>query len=238
MDLSIIIPVYEEKQKIGTDIKSAEELIRNHFTSGEIVVVDDGSRDGTIDVIRQTNVQPPVVMTGLAYSDHRGKGFAVRTGIAHSRGHYVIFADSGSCIPYENSLRGLALIRNHKCDIAHGSRRLPESHIVHPHRFLRRLTAILFHYSINISMGIPSTLTDTQCGFKVYKGDIARNIYKDCMTDGFMFDIEIIMRALKQGYRIKEFPVEWTADIDSRLKLLKIPLAMIKELSSIKRLFQ
>jgi hypothetical protein len=84
-------------------------------------------------------------------------------------------------------------------------------------------------------MKIPSEFTDTQCGFKIYKGDVARKLYSQCVTDGFMFDVEIIMRAQKQGYRIKEFPVEWTCDRDSRLSPRRSLWKVISELISIKR---
>jgi hypothetical protein len=85
-------------------------------------------------------------------------------------------------------------------------------------------------------MRIPSELSDTQCGFKIYKGDIGRKLYAECVTDGFMFDVEIIIRALKQGLRIKEFPIEWVCDLDSRLSLAKTPWPVLRELFRLKRI--
>ena len=85
-------------------------------------------------------------------------------------------------------------------------------------------------------MKISSELSDTQCGFKIYRGDVARNLYGQCVTDGFMFDLEIIMRAEKQGYRIKEFPIDWTCDRDSRLSPAKSLWRVLRELITIKRI--
>ena len=84
-------------------------------------------------------------------------------------------------------------------------------------------------------MKIPAEFTDTQCGFKIYKGDIARQLYKQCKTDGFVFDIEIIMLAQKQGYRIKEFPIDWTCDPDTRLSPSRSSWRILKDLLQIRK---
>jgi len=84
-------------------------------------------------------------------------------------------------------------------------------------------------------MKISAEFTDTQCGFKIYRGDTARRLYSQCISDGFMFDVEIIMRAKKQGYRIKEFPIEWTCDSDSRLSPTRSLWRILSELITIKR---
>jgi len=92
-----------------------------------------------------------------------------------------------------------------------------------------------FRLLVMFTMGIPSKLTDTQCGFKMYNGEIARKLYKDCITNGFMFDIEIILRALQQGYEIKEFAIEWAFDLDSRLPKSFTLREMFVELREIKK---
>jgi hypothetical protein len=85
-------------------------------------------------------------------------------------------------------------------------------------------------------MNLPGHLTDTQCGFKAYRGDVARELYGQCRTDGFMFDLEILMRARKKGYRVAEFPVHWACDPDSRLRPAKILGSTISELRRVKQL--
>ena len=84
-------------------------------------------------------------------------------------------------------------------------------------------------------MKIPAGLTDTQCGFKIYRGDVGREIYNQCITDGFMFDVETILRAVKLGYRIEEFPIEWTCDPDSRITPARDIGLILGELSRIKK---
>jgi dolichyl-phosphate beta-glucosyltransferase len=235
MDFSIIIPVLNESHKIHRDIAAASLFLVNQSWHGEIIVVDDGSSDDTVDVAERAHVQPNVSLRIIRSEAHRGKGYAVRTGMIASSGRLVLFADSGLCIPYGDALRGIGLIDAYHCDIAHGSRHLPGSVIRHHHLRKRRISAQLFRWFIKMMPGLPSHLTDTQCGFKIYRGDIARTLFAQCITDGFMFDIEIILRATKNGYRIREFPVQWTADTDTRLPLAKTPLSMLAELYRIKK---
>jgi len=234
MDFSIIIPAFNEGPKIATDVLAAAEFLGENFNSGEIIVVDDGSTDDTAE---NAEIPTPanVNLHVIRYDDNRGKGYAVRRGILESRGDEVLFADSGLCIPYENALRGRRLLRSGVCDIAHGSRKRPDSRIVKSHLKSRQLASTLFLWLLRLCMHIPRHLTDTQCGFKMYKGDVARIIYSECKSTGFTFDIETILRAQKKGYRIEEFPVEWTADTDTRLVLSKMPLRILVSLCRLKR---
>ena len=238
MDLSIVIPVFEESQKIARDIEKAGEfLAANNFT-GEIIVVDDGSRDATSEAAKAAFRYLPsgVSLKVVRNEQHRGKGYAIRTGIKQTSGEFVMFADSGCCVPYENVLDGLKLLKGRTCDIANGSRKLRESKIQKGQSWYRRICAVIFHWFVIYGMKIPAEFTDTQCGFKIYQGDIARKLYSQCITDGFMFDVEIVMRALKQGYRIKEFPIEWTCDRDSRLSPTQNLWRILRELITIKRI--
>jgi len=236
MDISIVIPVFKESKKITSDIEAASVFLESNHLTGEIIVVDDGSDDGTSEVAKNVTVPAKVDVEVIRYDEHRGKGYAVRSGITKTRGDYVMFADSGCCVPYGNVLDGLKLLKSGACDIAHGSRKLPESKIQSPQGWYRRICAGIFRWLVNNSIKISSELTDTQCGFKIYRGDVARSLYGQCVTDGFMFDLEIIMRAEKQGYRIKEFPVDWTCDRDSRLSPARSLWRVLSELISIKRI--
>jgi len=146
-----------------------------------------------------------------------------------------MFADSGCCVPYEDTLRGLELIKSEACDIAHGSRKMRGCHIEKAQSLYRRICSKMFHWFVIHDMKIPAEFTDTQCGFKIYRGDVARHLYGECITDGFTFDIEIIMRAQKEGYRIKEFPIDWTCDPDSRLSPTRSSWQVLCELIAIRR---
>ena len=235
MTLSIIIPAFNEARKITRDMETAGGFLAAHEIAGEVIVVDDGSADGTTDAAHTAQVPANVKKTVITANQHRGKGFAIRTGVLASTCEYVLFADSGCTVPYKNVLEGLRLIREGQCEIAHGSRRLPKSAIRKEQDWDRQWISRFFHWVVFRWMHLPVHLTDTQCGFKVYRGDTARSLYAECFTEGFMFDIEIILRALHKGIMIMEFPVEWTCDRDSRISITRTLLPVFRELLAIKR---
>jgi len=235
MDLSIVIPAFREGAKIRRDVEAAAAFLLKHGLKGEIIVVDDGSPDDTEAAANAAEVPPEVQRRVIRYTPNRGKGFAVRTGMNASQGQYAMFADVGLCVPFDNALKGLALIRGGQCELAHGSRKLPDSHILRRQRLYRRFLSWLFRKIVGLFMGVPGELTDTQCGFKMYRGDVARELYGACLSDGFMFDIEILLRALKKGYRVREFPIEWRCDWDTRLRPGRSAVDTLGELKAIKR---
>jgi dolichyl-phosphate beta-glucosyltransferase len=235
MDLSIVIPAFEESKKIARDIEQAAGFLTSHNISGEIIIVDDGSKDNTSETAKNADIPGDVELHVIRYEPHRGKGFAVRKGIEKTSGDYVMFADSGSCVPYKDTLAGLDLIKRGQCDIAHGSRKTSGRNIGKHQSFHRRFCSNIFHWFIVHDLKIPEELADTQCGFKIYKGDIARHLYSECRIDGFVFDIEIIMLALKEGYRIKEFPINWTCDPDTRLSPSRSSWQIFKDLIKIRK---
>jgi len=237
MNLSIVIPAFNECGKIGYDVESACEFLQRNGFQGEIIVADDGSRDATADEAKKVGdkYRNRVNVKVIRNQQHRGKGYAIRSGIKQTTGDYVMFADSGSCVPLDNALRGLELLNAGKCDIANGSRRLAGTHLIKDQGLYRHICSVLFHWFVIHVMKIPVQLTDTQCGFKIYRGDVARLLYSQCITDGFMFDIEIIRRAIHQHYRIAEFPIDWTCDPDSRLSPTRSFWRILSELLKIRK---
>lgn len=235
MDLSIIIPVFNEEQKIRHDIIAASNFLSSYEMTGEIIVVDDGSKDQTSEVALETTVDEGVSLKVIDYKDHIGKGYAVKAGIMEASSEIIMFIDSGNCVPYSNINRGIDLLTSGECEIAHGSRFLTRSLIKRSRKPYRRLASFLFRKYIRIHSRIPGNLTDTQCGLKLYGKGIAHELYAECITDGFMFDIEIILRARKKGYRILEFPIDWSSDPDSRLSVRGTFLRMFSELRTIRK---
>jgi dolichyl-phosphate beta-glucosyltransferase len=234
MDLSIVIPAFEEGHKIAQDVAAAAQFLKDNRFTGEIVVVDDGSKDNTAQAAQAVPIADGVERRVIRYESHRGKGYGIRTGMTQTTGKYAMFADCGLCIPYDNVLAGLEMLKNGACDMAHGSRRHIQSAILRGQPWHRRLISRTFKATVRTMLGVPRNLTDTQCGFKIYRGDVARELYGQCVTDGFMFDIEIILRAVKKGYRIGEFPVQWVCDRDSRLSVARTPWPVLAELRALR----
>ncbi|MDD4869437.1 MAG: glycosyltransferase [Kiritimatiellae bacterium] len=235
MDLSIVIPSLNEAHKIDRDVGETAKFLKENNISGEIIIVDDGSSDDTAGVARSVDIPAGVERNVIRYEQNRGKGYAIRTGMKESKGEFAMFADSGLCIPLPSIITGINLIKNKTCDIAHASRRLPQSIIRRKTSLRRQILSLAFRTIIPRIMGIRSSLTDTQCGFKIYRGSVARELYGACSSDGFMFDIEIILRAEKRGYVIHEFPIEWTSDPDTRIRIGRTAERMFGELKTIKK---
>ena len=235
MDISVIIPALNEQHKIVQDIEETANFLAQSNLSGEIIVVDDGSRDKTSDLANKSILPPSVSLKVITFKQHHGKGFAVRTGVLDSQGNFVMFMDSGRNVPLTYILTGLELIQSGSCDIAIGSRHLPGSIIYKPLIWYRRLFSIIFRIVVKFYLNIPKHLTDTQCGFKIYQGKVARELYASCISNGFIFDVEIILRAQNKGRCMREFEIEWTCDRDTRLSISSTPI-MIKELIDLKKI--
>jgi dolichyl-phosphate beta-glucosyltransferase len=235
MDLSIVIPAFNEGDKIARDIEAAAQFLTENRLTGEIIVVDDGSTDHTASAAQQTQISDQIPFEVISYPQNLGKGHALRRGIEQTRGDYVLFADSGLCVPYKFALVGMNLIKAGDCDIAHGSRKLPESDIVKTHYVHRHICSRIFRWIVTRFMGIPRNLSDSQCGFKIYRGEIARKLYGECISERFMFDVEIILRATRQGYRICEFPLAWHSDRDTRFRFFRGSFRSLLDLITIKR---
>jgi dolichyl-phosphate beta-glucosyltransferase len=226
--LSIVIPAYKESAKIERDVDAATKFLRESGIFGEVIIVDDGSCDGTAEKAATMGDAHPN-LTVLSYQPNRGKGHAVRYGVLRARGEIIMFADSGLCVPFEIAKIGMAMIDMGMCDIAHGSRRMRGSVVV-AQPFHRRVGSRVFKLFIHAFMGLPLYIYDTQCGFKLYRREVEHALFEQAFTDGFMFDTEIIMRALRAGYRILEFPVLWSNDADSRFNPIRHTARLARDL--------
>lgn len=238
MDISIVIPAFNEAQKIGRDVEAAASFISAAKLEGEIIVVDDGSTDDTADAARQANIPPAVKRLVLRLKENSGKGAAVKRGVLESKGKVVLCADSGNCIPHVNALPVINKIMAGELDLGLASRRLEETVIRRNRPLKRRVISWIFHQAAVLIAGLPRWISDSQCGFKVYGGDIARELYAGLVTSGFLFELEIILKAVRRGLRIEEFPVEWTCDLDTRLRPSAQAKNVAKELFEIRAMMK
>lgn len=140
-----------------------------------------------------------------------------------------MFVDAGLTVPFENALVGIRLIENGTCEIANGSRKMNGSKIIKEQDLDRRFISKVFVFFVKYLLHIPKEMTDTQCGFKIYKGDVARKLFQQLNITGFLFEIELILLAIKEGYKILEFPVTWRCDRDSRLSVSKSSKKIISD---------
>lgn len=216
--LSIVIPAFREAHKISVDIRAADTYLRDRRLHGEILVVDDGSPDDTAAVARRLTADIPSLRV-IAYRPNRGKGHALRTGMAATRGAVVMFADAGLCVPYDDADAGRALL-DRGVDIAIGSRRAGGAAILQRQAFHRRFGSRVFWQVVRACFPFDARIHDTQCGFKIFKGTVARDLYARCVIDRMMIDIEMLSWAARLGYRVAEFPVHWSSDPDTRFRPL------------------
>lgn len=235
--LSIIIPALNESCKIHKDIEAACRYIESWDLPGEIIVVDDGSTDSTAEVVREISKHSDMPCILLQLDRNYGKGRAIKTGILKSKGRFVLFADSGNCVPFADADIGFEMIASGKCQIAHGSRKLRASRIHPPRSLYRKFCSALFHRLLAFQIKPLARFSDTQCGFKLYDGTVARRLFEQSRINGFMFDIEIILLAISCGYTISEFPIHWTPDPDSRLRPIPQSLNILSDLIELKKRF-
>jgi dolichyl-phosphate beta-glucosyltransferase len=233
LKVSIIIPALNEREKIQRDLRAAQSFLEAAAIDGEIIVVADGSTDDTISVAESCRTELPRLRV-LPLTNQRGKGAAIKRGVEVANGSIIMFADAGLCVPFDDALAGIALLDSRTCELAHGSRSDPKTVLLRVQPLWRRLGSRAFRSLIYLVMGIPRTIGDTQCGFKLYRADVARDLYADLFTAGYMFDIEIILRAVKRGYRITGFPVRWSNDADSRYHPIKGTIQVIRQLAAIR----
>lgn len=220
-DLSFIIPVFNEEMKILNDIMDIEEFVKSNTLNIEVIISNDGSTDNTEKIIKENASRFNFPITILNRKGHVGKGHAIRKGVLESKGEFIILLDSGSCISLEYIIPEIDNIEKGICDISFASRRLKDSMIKTPYSFVRNLYSRIFYFFIIICFPSLSGLSDTQCGFKILRGRDARSLFSYSRLNGFLFDIELSQQAVESNLIIKEFPVIWQNDSDSRLYLRK-----------------
>ncbi len=224
--VSVVIPAYNEADRIAPTIRRIDEYCRGRFRDCEIIVVDDGSRDATRSIVK--NMQE--AMTSLrceGYEGNRGKGFAIRHGIASSRGDLILISDADLSTPIEEVEKLLACY-DEGYDVVIGSRALRGSDIVVRQPWWRELMGRTFNTFVRALLSVE--FKDTQCGFKLFRGDRGREIFGRAEVDRFAYDVEVLYLARKAGLKIKEAPIRWVNSPNSKVSPVRDSLQMLKDL--------
>jgi glycosyltransferase involved in cell wall biosynthesis len=225
VSVSVIIPVFNQQGKITYSIEKIKQVVESYFREYELIVVNDGSTDDTLTTLRHlesTDEQKHLRI--LSYTPNRGKGYAVRQGILHSRGEVVMFLDGDLDISPD-------LIKDYvekldTADLVIASKRHPRSSVKVPAS--RLIMSRAFNLIVNLATGIHQS--DTQAGFKVGKGEVMRSIFENVNVNRYAFDIELFTIASVLRYRIQEMPV--IMKIDRRFKIKDV-IRMAIDLSKI-----
>lgn len=232
-DVSIVIPAYAEEQRIGRAVARLRDLAVQFPRLGEILVVVEPSGDRTAANAREAAGGDPLV-TVLENPEHRGKGFAVRTGMLRAGGEILFFMDADLSVPPAHVAPFVAhLEANPAAAAVIGSRRHPDSVITRRQHPLRERAGRIFNRTVR-ALGL-STSLDTQCGFKAFRRGAARRIFGCAQIDGFAFDAEVLLLAREFGLRVDELPVEWINDEHTKFRPLRDGWRSFRDLLRIRR---
>jgi dolichyl-phosphate beta-glucosyltransferase len=205
--VSIVVPAYNEESRLPATLELVIGYLHAHVLSfAEIVVVDDGSRDGTAALVEKWQRDHRCVRL-LRNPGNRGKGFTVRHGVLEAKGEWILCTDADLSTPIAELDKLFAAAQQAGADIAIGSRALDRSLVgVHQSAF-REMSGRLFNVVMRMITGLP--FRDTQCGFKLFRAQAAREIFSRQKIEGFSFDVEDLMIAKLLGVRAVEVPVVW-----------------------------
>lgn len=232
--LSIIIPAYNEARRLPRTLericyylREAKKRWQVGMEAIEVIVVDDGSTDGTSEIAGIFSNWFPKFQV-LRHSPNRGKGYAVKQGMLAARGLFRLFTDADLSTPIDELDKMLPLVLSGKADIVIASRGLPQSELIVRQPWHREMLGRMFNLVVQV-LATPG-IWDTQCGFKIFCGDVAGRLFTLQTLDGFAFDVEVLYLARKFRYRVVEVPVRWINDPNTKVQTLKHGLQMLRDL--------
>ena len=227
---SIIIPAYNESARIGATLEKVLAHVHERGWDAEIIAVDDGSRDSTVEIIRGYADKNPRLQL-LQNPGNRGKGYSVRNGMLHARGEMLLFSDADLSSPIEEADKLFGAIAE-GVDIAIGSRWLRRDLQTQPQPFHRQIFGRVFNLMLRITLGL--RYKDTQCGFKAFTRRAAKAIFSRQQIERWGFDPELLFLARKQGFQVAEVPVEWAHSEGTRISPLRDGTRMFVEMLRIR----
>jgi glycosyltransferase involved in cell wall biosynthesis len=235
LPLSIVIPAYNEAERIGGTLRQILEYLNGQPGGSELLVVDDGSKDRTAEVSEEIFAGPErgrVSARVIRVEPNRGKGHAVRTGLLEARGRVALFSDADLSTPITEAPKLVGPIRAGQFDVVFGSRAIDRKLIGVHQPWTREQSGRVFNLMVRLLTGLP--FKDTQCGFKAFRMDVCRAVVAGARIDRFGFDVELLYIAHKAGLRMLEYPVRWDDVAGSKVGL-KTGLDGFRELSVVRR---
>ncbi len=229
IELSVVIPTYNEERRIEPTIRIVHDYLAQIAAPFEVVVSDDGSVDCTSHIASRLAREGLCVRLILA-EKHRGKGAAVRRGVLASRGDLVLITDADLSTPMSQLPKLLRHVRL-GADIAIGSRALRDSNLIVRQPMHREWSGRAFNLLVRAIL-LPD-FRDTQCGFKLMRGAVARELLARATVDGFAYDVEVLALAVRMGMKVVEVPVAWVHDSESKVSLGRDAMSMLFELIGI-----
>ena len=227
LDLSIIVPAYNEENRLPKTLDCIVAYVKARPYRTEIMVVDDGSSDATATLVNaygQIHTEFRLVSNGT----NRGKGFSVRHGMLEARGEIALFTDADLSTPIEEADKLLAALRDQGYDAAIGSRALDRTLIQVHQSAIREQAGIFFNRMVRWIMGIG--FSDTQCGFKAFRRERAKIIFEQQRIERFGFDPEILFLAKRHGLQVAEVPVRWSHDAGTKVNVVADGIRMFLDL--------
>lgn len=220
VELSVVIPAFNEQARIRASLGKVLAWLSDEGRSAEVIVVDDGSTDSTPRHVERT-ADPRLVL--LKHESNQGKGASLRTGVAASRGERVLLCDADLSAPIEE-VEKLERVLSRTVPIVYGSRHGEGAVLDRKQPMYRQVMGWTFSL-LTRALGLTS-LRDTQCGFKLLAGDVARQLFALLETERFAFDVELLALAKRFGYEAREVGVIWRDSQDSTVRLIRDPLEM------------
>ncbi len=228
--VTVIVPAYNEGGRIAPTLREISAFLGNQGYRYELIMVDDGSSDGTYDVARDVATDVPQLKIHR-HPKNLGKGMAVKSGFLIATGELVFFTDADHSTPIQE-LPKFVRHAHDGYDVVIGSRALPDSVVTRHQRWYRENMGRVFNWLVRLF--IVRGFYDTQCGFKCFKRDRCAPIFERQTLGGFCFDVELIYLAKRQGLRVVEVPVMWRNSADTRVSTLKDSLRMFRDLLRIR----
>jgi dolichyl-phosphate beta-glucosyltransferase len=232
--LSLVIPAFNEARRLPKTLKELRDYSRRWSFSFEVIVVVELSADDTF-ALAEAGTKTFAQLKVIGNRVHRGKGFAVRTGMLASVGELVFFTDADLSTPLEEIDRALAVFESERdLQIIVGNRQHPNSEIIRHQSWVRERMGKTFNALVRGLAGIQ--IRDTQCGFKGFRQNACRAIFERQKTDGFSFDVEVLLLAKALGFRVREMPVHWSNSPDSKVRVISDSLKMLRDVAVVRQL--